>query len=242
VKEACPGERIRGVRVVGVDACRGGARGNWVAVVLDDGRLTATRLAVSLEQVTDAYPDAAAIGVDMPLGLVERGWREADVLAAARLGAQRSRVFLVPPRAVWEAGSHEEAARRCRTLTDPPAGCSRQAWGLRDKLRPANELYARLPHRLFEVHPELSFAELNGGTPVAAGKKTWNGQMARRTLLGAAGIRLPGDLAEAGTVPPDDVLDAAAVAWSAGRIARGEASSLPDPPGLAGGVPIAIWF
>jgi predicted RNase H-like nuclease len=230
------------VRVVGVDACRGGARGNWVAVVLDDGRVTATRLAVTLEQVTGAYPDAAAIGVDMPLGLVEHGWRQADLLAAARLGAYRSRVFLVPPRAVWEAGTYEEAVRRCRALTDPPAGCSRQALGLRAKLRPANDLYARLPHRLFEVHPELSFAGLNGGTPVAASKKTWNGQLTRRALLAAAGIRLPDDLAEAGTVPPDDILDAAAVAWSAGRIARGEAESLPEPPETAAGVPIAIWF
>jgi predicted RNase H-like nuclease len=45
----------------------------------------------------------------------------------------------------------------------------------------------------------------------------------------------------AGTVPPDDILDAAAVAWSADRIARGQASSLPDPPQVAA-VPIAIWF
>lgn len=226
------------MRAIGVDAWRGG----WVAVVLDDGTVTATRLAVTLDQIADAYPGAAAIGVDMPLGLLERGWREADRLAAARLGAHRSRVFMVPPRAVWEAGTHEEAVRRCRLLTDPPAGCSRQAWNLREKLLPANELHARQRHRLFEVHPEISFAELNGGTPVAAGKKTWNGQMTRRALLGQAGIRLPGDLAGAGNVPPDDILDAAVVAWSAGRIASGRASSLPHPPQAgADGAPIAIW-
>jgi predicted RNase H-like nuclease len=225
------------VQAVGVDACRAG----WVAVVLDDGLVTATRLAATLEQIVTAYAEAGAIGVDMPLGLVERGWREADRLGAARLGPHRSRVFLVPPRAVWEAATHEEAVRRCRQLTDPPAGCSRQAWGLREKLLPANELYAGQQHRLFEVHPEISFAELNGGMPVAASKKTWNGQMARRALLGDVGISLPGNLAAAGTVPPDDILDAAAVAWSADRIARGQASSLPDPP-QAAGVPIAIWF
>jgi predicted RNase H-like nuclease len=223
------------VQAVGVDACRAG----WVAVVLDDGLVTATRLAATLEQIVTAYPQARAIGVDMPLGLVERGWREADRLGAARLGPHRSRLFLVPPRAVWEAATHEEAVRRCRQLTDPPAGCSRQAWGLREKLLPANELYAAQQHRLFEVHPEISFAELNGGRPVAASKKTWNGQLARRALLGGVGISL--GLVTAGTVPPDDILDAAAVAWSADRIARGQASSLPDPP-QAAGVPIAIWF
>jgi predicted RNase H-like nuclease len=228
------------VQAVGVDACRAG----WVAVVLDDGLVTETRLAATLEQIVAAYPEAAAtgaIGVDMPLGLVERGWREADRLGAARLGRHRSRLFLVPPRAVWDAATHEEAVRLCRQLTDPPAGCSRQAWNLREKLLPANELYTRQQHRLFEVHPEISFAELNGGMPVAASKKTWNGQMARRALLGDAGISLPGQLAAAGTAAPDDILDAAAVAWSAGRITRGQASSLPDPPHSAG-VPIAIWF
>src|ERR1019366_1761520 len=112
----------------------------------------------------------------------------------------------------------------------PAGGFSRQAWGLAEKLRQANRLYAGLPHRLFEVHPEISFAELGGGEPVAAGKKTWNGQMTRRALLGAAGIVLPDVLAGAGTVPADDILDAAAGRGAPSRIARGGASSLPSPP------------
>jgi predicted RNase H-like nuclease len=53
-------------------------------------------------------PDAVVIGVDMPLGLVQRGWRQADELAAARLGAHRSRVFRVPLRPVWTAATHRE--------------------------------------------------------------------------------------------------------------------------------------
>lgn len=227
------------VHTVGIDACRSG----WVAVLLDEGRLAATRVSTSLAEVVNAYPSAPVIGVDMPLGLVERGWREADRRAAARLGARRSRLFMVPPRAAWEAGTYPDAVAACRRLTDPPAGFSRQAWGLKDKLRPANELHASIADRLFEVHPEVSFAELNGGTPVAAGKKTWNGQMIRRALLGDAGIRLPDDLAVAGTVPPDDILDAAVVAWSATRIASGQASSLPNPPQInEAGLPMAIWY
>jgi predicted RNase H-like nuclease len=103
-------------------------------------------------------------------------------------------------------------------------------------------LYASLCDRLFEVHPEISFAELNGGPPVGAGKKTWNGQMARRALLAGEDIRLPDDLAGAGVVPADDILDAAAAAWSARRIASGEASSMPSPPESgASGLPMAIW-
>jgi predicted RNase H-like nuclease len=227
------------VRAAGVDACRGG----WVAVVLDDGRLAAVCARGTLAEIVAACPGAPVIGVDMPLGLVPRGWRQADELAAARLGALRSRVFRVPPGPAWEAATHSQAVRLCRDLTDPPAGFSVQAWALKAKLGQANELRARMPGRLFEVHPELSFAALNAGTPVTASKKTWNGQMTRRALLAAAGICLPADLAEAGSVPADDILDAAAAAWTAVRIARGQASSVPDPPqpGEAGR-PIAIWY
>src|ERR1700733_13010233 len=226
------------MRAVGVD----GGRGGWVAVVLDDGQWTAILATAGLAELVAACPGAAAIGVDMPLGLVARGWRQADDLAAARLGAHRSRVFRVPPRPAWSAATHREAVAVCRELTDPPAGFSVQAWSLKEKIRQADEVRARQPRLLYEVHPELSFAGLNGGPVVAASKKTWNGQMARRALLARAGIRLPDDLAGAGTVPADDVLDAAAVAWTADRIARGQAASFPRPPQPDdSGHPIAIW-
>jgi predicted RNase H-like nuclease len=227
------------LRVVGVDAWRGG----WVAVELADGEVTAVWLATGLADIVAAFGDAAVFGVDMPLGLVARGWRQADELAAARLGAQRSRVFRVPPRPAWDAPTHREAVAVCRRLTEPPAGFSVQAWGLKDRLREADALRAGLPGALFEVHPELSFAALAGGTPVAAGKKTWNGQLTRRGLLAAAGMHLPDDLGAAGAAPADDILDAAAVAWSARRIAAGQAVSLPDPPQTDdAGQPMAIWY
>jgi predicted RNase H-like nuclease len=72
--------------------------------------------------------------------------------------------------------------------------------------------------------------------------------MTRRALLSTVGLRLPDDLGRAGRVAVDDLLDAAAVAWSAGRIATGQASCLPDPPQAgppqAGpdGRAIAIWL
>jgi predicted RNase H-like nuclease len=44
-------------------------------------------------------------------------------------------------------------------------------------------------------------------------------------------------------VPADDILDAAAVAWTATRIASGRAASLPSPPQPDdAGRPIAIWY
>jgi len=152
-------------------------------------------------------------------------------------------VFLVPPRAVWDATTYQAALSACRALTDPPAGFSRQAWALKTKLKEANELYDLGDRRLSEVHPEISFAELNGGMPVTASKKSWNGQMTRRALLAGAGIRLPDDLAATGHAGADDILDAAAAAWTATRIARRHAASLPSPPETGGaGQPVAIWY
>ena len=96
--------------------------------------------------------------------------------------------------------------------------------------------------RLFEVHPEVSFARLAGRT-LDSSKKSWNGAAQRRALLAGVGIELPNDLGPAGTAPVDDVLDAAVAAWSASRIAAGEAVSLPATPGRRdrSGRLIAIW-
>ncbi|MFI9785911.1 DUF429 domain-containing protein [Kitasatospora sp. NPDC051984] len=65
----------------------------------------------------------------------------------------------------------------------------------------------------------------------------------RRSLLSAVGISLPDELGEADPVLTDDVLDAAAAAWSAQRIATGTAACLPEVPEQdIGGRPVAIWY
>ncbi|MDH2392548.1 DUF429 domain-containing protein [Streptomyces sp. HNM0663] len=227
--------------MLGVDAFRDG----WVAVELCDGRFAGATVSAGLRSLlSDAVGrGVGTVGVDMPLGLVESGWRRADAEAAALLGGLRSSVFRVPPRAVWREESYEAAGRLCRELTG--AGLSRQTWGLAARLREANACRdgAEDGGRLFEVHPEVSFWALAGKTPLGLRKKSWAGQMARRSLLEAAGVALPDALGEAGRVPPDDVLDAAAAAWSAHRIAQGSASPLPDPPERdRHGRPIAIWY
>jgi hypothetical protein len=60
-------------------------------------------------------------------------------------------------------------------------------------------------------------------------------------LLRGRGIELP-ELDAAATAPLDDVLDATAAGWSAHRIARGEAQSLPDLPEFVDGRRGAIWY
>jgi predicted RNase H-like nuclease len=134
-------------------------------------------------------------------------------------------VFAIPPRPVWECQTYAEANRACRDLTGK--GFSVQAWGLRRKIAEAEEfrrgaLAALLPARLYEVHPELSFAAL-AGAPVPDSKHTQAGLTIRRELLARAGITLPAKVAGAGE---NDLLDAAAIAWSARRIATGQATTL----------------
>ena len=92
-----------------------------------------------------------------------------------------------------------------------------------------------------EVHPEVSLATL-AGAPLTERKTSWAGAVHRRRLLAIAGIHLQDELGPAGSASVvDDILDAAIAAWTARRVARGRARSLPDPPEVfSDGVPCAI--
>jgi predicted RNase H-like nuclease len=165
---------------------------------------------------------SAVTGIDMPLGLLGAGWRDADILARRALGRRGVTVFAIPPRPVWECATYAEANRTCRELT--AKGLAAQSWGLRRKIAEA-DAYRRHAAatgtgvRLHEVHPELAFAAL-AGAPVPDSKHTPAGLAVRRALLARAGVILPAKVAGA---PENDLLDAAAVAWSARRIAAGQA-------------------
>ena len=182
--------------------------------------------------------EASAVGIDIPIGGVDIGWRDADLQAQALLGPRRSTVFTVPPRGLWRLVTYQEANAQQKLLNR--AGLSKQAWNLIPRMLEAE---AQLGVReLLEVHPELVFATMAGGpTPP---KMTWAGQAQRRALLAQVGIVLPDDLGPAGAVAPDDVIDAAAVAWCAYRFGRGGAHHVPDPPTQydASGRPILIWY
>ena len=223
------------IHVIGVDAYALG----WVGVELRDGSFGRAMLASTLYEIVVASSGATVIGVDIPLGMLPDRWRAADTLAADQLGPRRGSVFRVPPRAVWQEADFAAANRRCRELTG--AGLSRQSWALRPKLLEANAIWERHPRLLFEAHPEVSFRQM-AGEPLAYAKKSWTGQARRRDLLAGHGITLPDQIGPAGQAPPDDILDAAAVAWTAQRMATGKAQSHPDPPEESDGARIAIWY
>lgn len=199
---------------VGVDGWRRG----WVAVALLDGRFESAFAGPALADVLDQFSAAAVVGVDMPIGLADAGNRSCDVAARKLIGARWPSVFLAPNRLAL-------------TATAAPAGLSRQAWGLITKIREVDVVTDR---RVREVHPEVSFWRM-AGRPLTHAKKTWAGMWDRLALLKAQEIELPHDLGEASVVPPDDLIDAAAVAWTATRIATGVAESVGDRIGR-------IWF
>lgn len=221
--------------VAGVDAYRRGKATGWVAVRLRDGTFVDAIERRELSALVDKLQGCSVIAIDMPIGLPSDGSRPCDEQAREFIGVRRSSVFLAPPRPALEQNSHTKASSRAKELTG--SGVSQQAYGLRKKLFEV-EAVAAGDSRIVEVHPEVSFREL-AGAEVEYPKKSWNGQAMRRRWLSQAGLDLPEDIGDAGAIPPDDVLDAAVAAWTAARIARGDA--IPMPTGSERGDAMVIW-
>jgi predicted RNase H-like nuclease len=209
------------VRVAGLD----GTKGGWVAVVLDDGAFAGDRLIQPVEATFDELPDADILAIDVPIGF---GPRQADVAARRFLTGAASTVFTTPTRELLE------------NPFGPGLGISAQAHALGPRILHVTQL-AQSDERLYEVHPEVSFRAMNGGRPLRRRKRWAGGVVERVELLRRHGIALM-ELDAAASVPVDDVLDAAAAAWSAHRIGLGTAHTLPDPSEVVDGRRVAIWY
>lgn len=217
--------------VIGLDATR---RLGWVGVVLRDGRFDSAEVFRRLS-VVKGRAEFACIGVDIPI-LNGDGERDRVDKAARKLvGARRSSVFVTPPLEVFErAKSRAEADAMARETGF--GGVPSQAFALQRNVLQALEV--RDDPRVHEVHPEVSFWAM-AGDHLPHPKRSWAGQRQRSRLLADEGVVLADDLGSANQVPVDDVLDAAAVAWTADRIARGVATRVPEdrPDSLD-----AIWY
>lgn len=194
--------------VLGVDGCPGG----WVAALV--GTAGVTWHDGGLAELL-ALP-AEVVAVDIPLGLPDGAARRAcDLLAAHRLGGQRSSVFPAPPRAVLDAVDHADASLRSRAAGS--VGVSLQTWNIVPKIREADRL---CDPRLIEVHPEVSFRELTG--EVLPRKRLVAGRAARLAALQTwRDVELP--VPRPGRAAPDDCLDALVCAWTAERWLGGTA-------------------
>ncbi|HWT39132.1 MAG TPA: DUF429 domain-containing protein [Paraburkholderia sp.] len=236
--------------LLGVDGCKGG----WYAVRQDarTGAIEA-RICESFAALLAWAPAPAIVGVDMPIGLSSTGYRACDAEARKRLKWPRSAsVFQTPVRQTLGVGEYQQACARNREATGK--GISQQAFNILRKIAEVDTALRDSPRdasRVFEVHPELAFMQLQveqGGEAIGLveGKAKEAGHAKRKALLAPVfGMALQTALDErrARHVQKDDVLDAFAVLWSARRIATGRAVRLPDDePRDSAGLPMVIRY
>jgi predicted RNase H-like nuclease len=232
-----------GPLALGIDAA---GRHGWVGVVVGRSGIVAVERHLQLAALVASAEDRAgaslaAVGVDIPIGLVRSPRRAADVAARAFVGRRRASVFPAPHHDVRDATSQAEANEVLRARGLPLL--SAQAAMLLPRIREA-AMVAAGDARVVEVFPEASFVAM-AGHDLAHAKRAAAGALERLRLLDAAdpSMRVPVELGEAGQVPLDDLTDAVAAAWSAHRVALGEAFALGDPAerDAATGRRIAIW-
>ncbi len=236
--------------VAGVDGCPAG----WAVVYrrLDDSTPPEFAVAADFSAILDDPRRPAIVAVDMPIGLPDRagrGGRGPESAVRPLLGRRQSSVFSVPSRTAVMADDYIEACRIALETSDPPRKVSKQSYHLFPKIREIDALMTRdLEGRVFECHPELAFWRLNGERPMALPKKIKSrvnpaGVAERQALLARYGYdeaflfrKLPRHVGR------DDMIDAAALALIAMRIARGDGESFPaEPQRDSKGLRMAIW-
>jgi len=179
----------------------------------------------SFMEVVDEKPAFSAVGLYAPVGMLDKaleGGRTCDREARALIGFRRGATVRSAP--TWTAFEDDSV--------DPTEGLD----AVTAALMPRYEEVARemAPYRqriVFEVHPELSFYQLNDDISMVYPKRTEEGQKERRVLLEA---KIPGidrllD-AEVRGATPAHLIDAAVCMWTARRIVARAITRLPEDP------------
>ena len=201
------------------------------------------------------------VAVDIPIGLSRKAGRKTDDAARCELKSPErgqpgriSSVFPAPPLCALEASNYEDA--QVLAWTESKSGITKQAFALCPKINDLRDSVDKescaedARPRLAEVHPEVSFREM-AGRPMRFHKKLQAGAAERLAHLAEhfSNIVDSAVLAEIEGPPEpglDDVLDAAAAAWTARRLAHGSGlAGEPRPLGGrssdASGYPKTIW-
>ncbi len=205
--------------IAGVDGCPAG----WLCVRRDmmSGALSA-QVFTTVADLMRHTAGVAALTIDIPIGLPDAGPRDCDLAARSLLSSPRaSSVFPAPVRAVLQARSWQEAC----DLSAAACGkrLSKQIFAILDRIRSVDAALRSEPQllaRVREIHPEISFYFWNNQRPIAPAKRTPEGQAARRRLVeeafGPVVDRIRQELPRR-AASDDDILDAFAALWTAGR-------------------------
>ncbi|HUI69991.1 MAG TPA: DUF429 domain-containing protein [Spirochaetia bacterium] len=227
----------RPVLTLGIDGCRAG----WLFVAQDlaTGNCRAGIMS-AIDEVPGFSPVPETVAIDIPIGLPDSRPRLCEAEARRLLGRPRSSsVFSIPPRKVLRASSYAEACRIGAKIDGRKL--SRQTWNILPKIKEVDaflKAHPELREVLWESHPELCFWRLNGCVPLKHSKRTAQGRAERERLVTSyfgqeyllTRSALLGDSQRPSGWASDDLLDAFAVLWTAGRKARGVAVGVPENP------------
>jgi len=179
----------------------------------------------ALVDVLDYRPTYEIIALHAPVGLLptyQRGGRSCDREARRVLGWRRGAAVQSPPSRAALASSE--------VGTGDSRGVSAAMRLLLPKIREvAADVPSYLQRRVFEVHPELSFYQLNDDRPMVFSKQWPSGRAERRGVLERkfAGIDRLLDHRPRG-MRETHLLDAAACLWTARRITARAVVRLPE--------------
>ena len=222
--------------VGGADGCRTG----WVVCRRDADGILDIRVVKTLAEACEGL---SVLAVDMPIGFVDqpRPPRACEVEARRHLPGKASSVFPTPCRPVLACTTHAAANALSKSMG---VGINQQTFHLFPKMREVDALLRTsrtLRKIVYEAHPELAFARMNGGTPVLSKKRQPDGYAERRRLLARHGFKTRIDRLSGAA--RDDILDAIAVCRTATLIAAGTATRLgPATKRDSHGLPMNIWF
>ncbi len=172
--------------------------------------------------VLDHRPGYEVVAVAAPLGLLdeaEPGGRTCDREARRLLGWPRSGAVVSPPSRAAVVSADGKGLNPVQRAMLPRAA------ELARDVQPYNQ------RSVHEVHPELSFHQLNGDRPLRWSKRLEAGIEERKELLVG---KLPGaerllDVSLKG-VRPAHLLDAGAALWTSRRIMARAVQRIPEDP------------
>ena len=218
----------------GVDGCSA----VWFYFALARSGAPDWGIASTIKELVSSADDSDRIFVDIPIGLPDgREGRGCDTEARGRLRAPRaSSVFPVPVRTALFAATYEEASRVNREASGK--GLTRQTFAILRKIREVDRLLRRSEKArriVREIHPEICFWALAGGTPMGHSKKKGAGFDERLALLKGFHPSVGGDFVQiraefrSWDLADDDILDAMAAAITASAD-PGALQTLPKHP------------
>ena len=209
----------------GVDGCRGG----WIAAEsepsMDSVRF---HFLSSIRPLFEKSGPDAIVAIDIPIGLPKNEPRVCDSVARRLLGRPRSSsVFSPPVRQALEGDTFSDAFRI--NLEQLNTGISKQTFFIMPKIREVDMLMTRSTQRYVrEAHPEVTFAQLNGGRAMLHNKKTFVGRAERMRILRRAGVEISEEWLirqrsslPRGAIALDDMLDSMACLVTALHIRTG---------------------